>query len=235
MWTDNPMSASEAPYWLREFLGEALDPGAAHRFGSHSCKTTLLTWVGRCVSIQFSPSERRMLGHHLDPGMKSVLTYSRESYTALYSKVLSMFRLMRSGEYNPDSPAIDRVVQLSDNPVLESSADQPESRDESLHMSDSESSVASDCGQEGEVPCRPSNAAGSDLASLFPDFPGVPESSLLVHRVSNIVHAMNEDGFLLCGRQPSLNFKSYSVMLADRNLYEGCAQCKRTFALRDVS
>jgi hypothetical protein len=46
--------------------------------------------------------------------MKSILTYSRESYTALYSKVLMMFRCMRSGENHPDLPAIDRVVQLSD-------------------------------------------------------------------------------------------------------------------------
>lgn len=108
------MSASEATYWLREFFGESLEPIQAHRFGSHTCKTTLLTWAGRCVTVAFSPTERRLLGHHLEPNMKSILTYSRESYTALYSKVLMMFRCMRSGEYDPDLPAIDRVVQLSD-------------------------------------------------------------------------------------------------------------------------
>ena len=82
--------------------------------GSHSCKTTLLTWAGRCVRIQFSHAERRLLGHHMDPNMKSVLCYSRESFTTLYSKVLGMFRLIRSGDFRPDMSAIDRVVQLAD-------------------------------------------------------------------------------------------------------------------------
>ena len=36
-WTSNPMSASEATYWLREFLEGALEPGLALKFGSHSC------------------------------------------------------------------------------------------------------------------------------------------------------------------------------------------------------
>ena len=82
-WTANPMSASEATYWLREFLGETVEPRLALKFGSHSCKTTLLTWVGRCTKIQFTPTERRLLDHHLEQNMKSILTYSRESYTSL--------------------------------------------------------------------------------------------------------------------------------------------------------
>jgi hypothetical protein len=47
--------------------------------------------------------------------MKSVMTYSRESYTNLYSRVLMMFRLIRSGEFNPDLSALERVVLLSDS------------------------------------------------------------------------------------------------------------------------
>ena len=109
-WTGNPMSASEATYWLREFLEETLDSGEALRYGSHSCKTTVLTWAGRCVQIQFTPTERRLLGHHLEANMKSILTYSRESYLTLYSRVLQMFRLMRDGSFDPDLPAIQRVV-----------------------------------------------------------------------------------------------------------------------------
>jgi hypothetical protein len=46
--------------------------------------------------------------------MKSVLCYSRESYTNLYSKALSMFWLIRLGGYNPGQSAIDRVVQMAD-------------------------------------------------------------------------------------------------------------------------
>jgi len=232
-WTESPMSASEATYWLREFLGEQLEPSQVHCFGSHSCKSTLLTWAGRCSSVTFSPTERRLLGHHLEPHMKSILTYSRESYTALYSKVLSMFRLMRNGEFDPDLPAIDRVVQLSDSSDLQHANQDDSNQLDSGYDSGSESSVASDCGQAGEEVFRSGAASSSNPTSLFPDFPGVPESQLLVHRVSNLVHTMNEDGFLLCGRRPSVNFKSFGLMLADRKLCEGCTQCKRAFTSKE--
>eukprot|EP00435_Cladocopium_sp_Y103_P067226 s171_g29.t1 len=231
-WTDSPMSASEATYWLREFLGESVPAGCAFHFGSHSCKTTLLTWAGRCVQVQFSPVERRLLGHHLEPNMKSILTYSRESYTTLYSTVLTMFRLMRDGAYNPDMSAIDRVVQLSDFPEHVASdqqgqADQIEADVE--FISDSESSVASDCGEAGEEQFWPGADERSVTTSLFPDFPGVPEGSLYVHKVSGLVHAANEDDYLLCGRKLSLNFKPYSQMQSDRQICDGCSQCKKAF------
>lgn len=228
-WTDSPMSASEATYWLREFLGEALLPFEPFHIGSHSCKTTLLTWAARCIKIQFSPMERRLLGHHLEPSMKSILTYSRESYTTVYSKVLMMFRSMRDGSYNPDMTAIERVVQLSEP----SNDEQQVSAEADLFQgavdSDSESSVASECGIAGDE-CYGGGPAEDTVAiSLFPDFPGVPESELLVHKVSKLVHALNEDGVLVCGRPPSLNFKPFSQMVSDRELCEGCAQCRRAF------
>eukprot|EP00435_Cladocopium_sp_Y103_P056375 s153_g19.t1 len=229
-WTANPMCASEATFWLREFLEGSLESGAALSYGSHSCKTTILTWAGRCLKVQFTPTDRRLLGHHLESSMKSILAYSRESYVTLYSKVLQMFRLMRDKQFNPDLPAIDRVVQLSDETVDEHTAEMSNHADEPEIVSDSESSVASECGQAGdemfqERPMR------EGLTSLFPDFPGVPESDLMVHKVSGLVHVFNEDGFLSCGRQPSLNFKAYNQM-RDRTLVEGCSQCKRVFATR---
>ena len=140
-----------------------------------------------------------------------------------------MFRLMRDGSFDPDLPAINRVVQLSDVPVESMLSDVADQSSDVAVVSDSESSVASECGAAGDQ-MFDDGRDGADLTSLFPDFPGVPESSLLVHRVSGLVHAINEDGFLLCGRQPSLNFKEYSSMVGDRQLCEGCSQCKRAFA-----
>ena len=228
-WTDSPMSASEATYWLREFLGESLSPMDVFKYGSHSCKSTLLTWAGRCVKIQFSPMERRLLGHHLEPSMKSILTYSREAFTTVYSKVLQMFRLMRDGTYNPDLPAIDRVVQLSETVAEEPQTAGVDTSVADACDSDSESSVASDCGAAGEDCCEPGLGEDMGLTSLFPDFPGVPEAALMVHKVSKLVHAMNEDGYLVCGRRPSVNFIPYSRVTRDRDLCEGCRQCRNSF------
>ena len=173
--------------------------------------------------------ERRLLGHHLEPSMKSILTYSREAFTTVYSKVLQMFRLMRDGSYNPDLPAIDRVVQLSETVAGEPQTAGVDTSVADACDSDSESSVASDCGVAGEECCEPGLGEDMGLTSLFPDFPGVPEAALMVHKVSKLVHAMNEDGFLVCGRRPSVNFMQYSRMTRDRDLCEGCRQCRNSF------
>ena len=82
--------------------------------GPHSCKAMLLTWAGRCVKVPFSPSERRSLGHVLDPNMKSVPCYSGETCALLYTKVLCVFRMIWAGEFSPELSAIERVVQLAD-------------------------------------------------------------------------------------------------------------------------
>ena len=174
-WTSNPMSASEATYWLREFLEGALEPGLALKFGSHSCKTTLLTWAGRSTKISFSPTERRLLGHHLEQNMKSILTYSGEAFTNLYSKVLSMFKCMRDGSFHLDLAAIDRVVQLSDSAPTDQPVDPPANVAELAVPSDSESSVASECGEvEQDPPCQ-GQFEGPERISLFLTFPALPK------------------------------------------------------------
>ena len=231
-WTTNPMSASEATFWLREFLSGNLDQTSAFQYGSHSCKTTLLTWAGRCTQVAFSPSDRRLLGHHMDPHMKSVLTYSREGYTCLYSKILAMFKLIRTGDFDPDMSAIDRVVQFSEHAPGDAVAEQSGTIPAGDAASDSESSVASECGEAGDESFRFVPPDQMPLTSLFPDFPGVPENMLFVHKVSGLVHVVNEDNFFLCGRQPSVNFKMYGSLVGDRNLCEGCTQCKKAFVSR---
>ena len=80
-WIDQPMSASEATGWLREFLLQNDPALQMEKYGSHSCKCTLLTWAGRSTAVVFTPTERRLMGHHVEPSLKSMLIYSRESYT----------------------------------------------------------------------------------------------------------------------------------------------------------
>eukprot|EP00435_Cladocopium_sp_Y103_P067578 s464_g30.t1 len=140
-WLGTPMSASEAACWLREFLDGTI-VGSPSLLGSHSCKATLLTWAGRCLRAGFTPSDRRLLGHHLDPRMKSVLCYSRESFTSLYSKVLTMLRLIRTEDFQPDLPAIDRVVQWADEDT-ELQTGPPVEATEPVEVLDSDSSLAS--------------------------------------------------------------------------------------------
>ena len=148
-WTSSPMTASEATFWLREFIQMKFSELSLRDIGSHSCKCTLLTSAGRSVLVQFSPSERRLLlGHHLEPNMRSIMVYSREAFTTHYWKVLSMFVTIRDGSCIPDLLAVQHVegsqhVQTSE--VVEDAAPGVEQ----VEISDSESSESSAASEMG--------------------------------------------------------------------------------------
>ena len=192
-WASIPMGAAEATVWLREFLDSAETPFQPQLTGSHTCKTTLLTGSGRCTKLVFTPTERRLLEHRLDANMKSVMCYSRECCTSLHSKALNMTRLIRAGDFRPDQPTIDRVVQLA----------------------------------EGIEEC----AAGAQQVDED-EAAGIPETALLVHRVSGLVHIMGEDDSLSCGRPTSRNFRSYANV-PDRGHLDACRHCLRSFRNRE--
>ena len=235
-WLDQRMSSSEATCFLREYLAQRFPGENLANYSSHSCKSTLLTWAGRSTTVVFTMPERRILGHHLDPNSKSVLTYSRESYTSLYAKVLLMYIKIRSGEFKPDLRAIERVLQFAaaaeSGPELVATgvdAEQGEGKcdvvEGPLEISDSESSVASDVELAmdliGEGPDK--DILGSS------DFPGVPSSDMLVHSTSGLVHVVNEDSYLLCGRAASRNYKPLTDVSFAGHL-ESCQHCLRIFS-----
>ena len=235
-WLDQRTSSSEATCFLREYLARRFPSENLAKYSSHSCKSTLLTWAGRSTTVVFTMPERRILGHHLDPNSKSVLTYSRESYTSLYAKVLLMYIKIRSGEFKPDLRAIERVIQFASAAELgpehvatgadvEQGKSNGETVEEPLDVSDSESSVASDVELAldlvGEGPDK--DILGSS------DFPGVPPSDMLVHSTSGLVHVVNEDSYLLCGRAASRNFKPLTDVSFAGHL-ESCQHCLRIFS-----
>ena len=80
------------------------------KLGTHSLKTGL----ARATSVKFSMAERRILGHHIKSGDKSVLTYSRESYTGLYGKILACFREIQAGNFRPDFSALERILETDE-------------------------------------------------------------------------------------------------------------------------
>eukprot|EP00435_Cladocopium_sp_Y103_P037957 s3425_g10.t1 len=136
-----------------------------------------------------------------------------------------MFRLIRTGEYDPDMSAIDRVVQLADGGETGQQVGQPASEGVD-DGSDSDSSVASlESVHEEDSECV---ELDDRCISLFPSFPGVPESGLMVHGISALVHVVNEDDVLLCGRPTSRHFKDYAKV-TDRDHLAACRQCLRAF------
>jgi hypothetical protein len=151
-------------------------------------------------------SERRTLGHHIKPGDRSVLTYSREAYTSLYAKILASFREIQLGNFRPDSSALERIIEAADTmtsvlPV------QPEgiafntgvAGAEDFYEISSESSEEEQ-GLVGILGCQ------EEVVGRRP-FPGEKEVSCIVHRKSGIVHGVQSNGnTTLCGRHVSGNY-----------------------------
>ena len=112
-WGETPMGAGEASSYLAEILEGTEEEG--QRIGTHSLKVTLLTWASRSTVVRLSKNERLLLGHHIAPGVKSMVTYSREGYTSLIGKVLALYRSIRCGMFNPDLQPAARVLQVADS------------------------------------------------------------------------------------------------------------------------
>ena len=113
-WASIPMESSEASSYLQDFLlVKGIGEEQACRRTSHSLKATLTSWASRCPKPRFTPTEQRMLGHHLAPKDRFPATYSRQKYTLLYGRVLAMFRAINEGEFDPDLPEVNRVLAVA--------------------------------------------------------------------------------------------------------------------------
>ena len=198
------------------------DESSAQRFGTHSLKTTLLTMAARCTGVHFSRSERLLLGHHLDPQDKSMLTYSREAYTTLYGKVLRMFQLFRDGLFDPDAPAGERISAVASTLAGASEATDLERGGD--RVLDSASS-------EGDDPEDPLDVAGEPIHEPRPLFSARDDDDCIVHRFSGIAHLADNEGRTLCGRRVTERYIPLD-MTQSADEPECCIQCGRAAGRR---
>ena len=102
LWLERPLTAAEGTLWLRELLilGGA-GKESVRDVSTHSLKTTALSWASKFGT---ELAVRRMLGHHSDPGMRSVLTYSRDAMSGPLSELSKIIEAIRNKEFLPDLP-----------------------------------------------------------------------------------------------------------------------------------
>ena len=134
-----------------------------------------------------------------------------------------MFNTIRDGSFDPDVSAARRVEGALNSQPVEAAEVNPPQVDQAEETDDSDSSMASEmCVEDFMV---------EEYAeeTHFDCFPGIPSSSLFVHRISGIVHVVNEDGFAQCGRQISKNFTELGTFKGDTLHLDGCSQCLRIF------
>ena len=223
-WADTGMAASEGTVWLQEFLMDTglEDERSAQRFGTHSLKTTLLTMAARCTGVHFSRSERLLLGHHLDPQDKSMLTYSREAYTTLYGKVLRMFQLFRDGLFDPDAPAGERI-----SAVANTLAGAPKTVD----LEQRGDGVPDSASSDGDDPDDPLDVPGEPIHEPRPLFSARDDDDCIVHRFSGIAHLADNEGRTLCGRRVTERYIPLD-MTQSADEPECCIQCGRAAGRR---
>ena len=83
-------------------------------WGSDSLKTPLLSWVTIFNVMDFQ--QRRILGHHIDTGMSSPLTYRRDNLTPLQALLASMLQKVSKGIWDPDASRVQRLdIELGRN------------------------------------------------------------------------------------------------------------------------
>ena len=197
-WMSRRMTTSEAHTYLHEFLrGSGFSHADLVGIGTHSMKTTLLSWSSKGQYLDLP--DRRLMGHHLDPGSNSAVTYSRDELTRLQVSVHKMFQDVKSGAFRPDDT---RVQRLSASIGLTKPDDEPGPFESD--SGESGSGPESDCG-EGEanrtaMSLEPSRVPFDDLA-----LESVVDSK--VHISSGVLHLTGKNGFFLCGRKITVNYE----------------------------
>ena len=112
-WLARPMTTAEGTLWLRDLVQMKCKTGEA--LTSHSMKTTLLSWVTVFEVLNFQ--QRRVLGHHIDVGMASPLTYGRDNITPLQVSIHAMIQKISLNIWDPDAPRaqrLDRQIELEE-------------------------------------------------------------------------------------------------------------------------
>ena len=106
-----PMSSTEATLWLRDLLCKAgFRPGAVEDITSHGLKATLLSWISKLGG--WSERDQKLMGHHFDRESRSVLIYSRDSYTPLAVQTRRLLDKILDGSFSPDRGRARRVMEL---------------------------------------------------------------------------------------------------------------------------
>lgn len=104
-WLSRPMTTAEGVLWLKDIVQLRCLSGS--ELTTHSLKTTLLSWVTIFNVMDFQ--QRRILGHHIDVGMSSPLTYGRDNLTPLQTLLYHMLQKISKGTLDPDVSRVQRL------------------------------------------------------------------------------------------------------------------------------
>ena len=204
--TKRPISSDEMGKWVRMLLDRNVIDLTGRRISSHSCKSTLLSYMAK---FGCDIPTREILGGHVSH-LKSVLTYSRDGLAGPLRELEKVLQSIRTQCFCPDASRSGRfttVCKVEDAEQLsatqeglnsnepdkkpEEAPPQPVDSDSSDDPSDTDSSSDEEASNVGR-------------AARLVRCPTAPNgTSLIQHSKSKMLHLL-ADGYqriFLCGRQ----------------------------------
>ena len=193
-WMERAMSTGEASLFLQEFLiGSGFKTPSLTGISTRSLKCTLLSYVAKG---NYTPlPDRRILGHHIEVGDNSAITYSRDELSRLMIKVDEMLQDIRAGRFKPDDRRVQRIAEQSKaNDCLDYLSD------DEVEASDSDDFSADDL-ERSPMGLEPSRTAFDDLT-----LESVCNSRIHVH--SGVLHVFDPgSATFACGRKRTANYR----------------------------
>ena len=204
--TKRPISSDEMGKWVRMLLDRNGIDLAGRRISSHSCKSTLLSYMAK---FGCDISTREILGGHVSH-LKSVLTYSRDALAGPLRELEKVLQSIRTQCFCPDASRSGRfttVCKVEDpeqpfaaNEALNTEEPDKESGSGQVHAVDSDSSE----GPSDTDSSSDEEASNAGRAARLVRCPTAPAgTSLIQHSKSKMLHLL-ADGYqriFLCGRQ----------------------------------
>ena len=210
LWLPRRMTSVEGSLWLREFLVRSGIPeGEAAKYSSHSLKATLLNWSALHGSL--SMDERRAMGHHFDSRLAIPLVYSRDFRCNIHCKLQRMFNDIRAGIFDPEETRAQRIARETAPPQMP---------DDVSSGSDVE---GEDCTPQQSLPVQSSEPDFPRTVMPIEDFQRCRQ-----HKISGVVHLIDDRAELSCGRAWSRNYGPPLFDIHESGWQTFCQQCAKT-------
>ena len=224
-WLTRPMTTGEGVLWLRGIVGLRCRTGDS--LTTHSLKTTLLSWVTLFGLMSFD--QRRVLGHHIDAGLASPLTYGRDNVAPLQVILAKLLRQVAQGELDPDAPRVQRIDKELE---IRETLDDLEADQEGVVFG--VQAQPHDDVDEMMMPMRlmrwstrPLEAKGCTL--LLPGLMGGSNNT----KYSGVLHFIGLDDKFVCGRGINGFYEDVADDLAHD--WPMCQQCRKAMGEEAVS
>ena len=221
-WPNRAMTTAEGILWMQDIMSWKCTTGGSLTI--HSLKATLLKRA--TMSNSMDTQQSRILGHRVDPGSSSPLTYGRDNVAATQAQVAAMLQRIKAGRFDPDETRLAFV----DRQIASFCAEIDKS-DERLQYGDLDAVNASDVedADEAEAEAHESKTA---LRIFLPE--AASDSRIMQRLVSGTLHVKGLEDRFMCGRFISVGYQFPPGDLVRE--WPLCQQCSRTYlAMFDMS